>query len=116
MALLAQLRKHGLQLTPQGEVLLVEPRAALTDELRALIRANKPAILRELAQESHEAPADLRSHFAPALLCGRLVACVACIHFRSRPGERPDGWCASFYTETWGCVPFQCTGYVERRQ
>jgi hypothetical protein len=59
---------------------------------------------------------DLRPEFAAALQCGRLVACIACHHFESRPADRPDGWCKQFTTETWGKVPFRCAGYVERRQ
>jgi hypothetical protein len=59
---------------------------------------------------------DLRPEFAAALQCGRLVACIACRHFESRPNNRPDGWCKQFATETWGKVPFRCEGYVERRQ
>jgi hypothetical protein len=48
---LARLREYGLRFTANGEMLLVEPRSALTDELRALIRSHKPAILQELAAE-----------------------------------------------------------------
>lgn len=59
---------------------------------------------------------DLRPDFEAALKCGRLVACVACQHFEARAGQRPDGWCKQFMTETWGKVPFQCNRYVERRQ
>jgi hypothetical protein len=59
---------------------------------------------------------DLRPEFAAALQCGRLVACIACQYFESRPNERPDGWCRQFKTETWGKVSFRCPGYVERRQ
>jgi TubC N-terminal docking domain len=49
MSALAQLREQGLQLQVLGEQLLVAPRSALTDELRALIRAQKRSILSELA-------------------------------------------------------------------
>jgi hypothetical protein len=52
MSALAQLREHGLQLQVLGEQLLVAPRSALTDELRALIRAQKRGILSELAGAS----------------------------------------------------------------
>jgi uncharacterized membrane protein len=39
----------GIRLRAQGEKLLAEPREALTDELRAAIRANKPALLAALS-------------------------------------------------------------------
>lgn len=48
MGLLTQLRSAGLRLRAQGDQLLVEPKTALTDELRAMIRANKVTILGEL--------------------------------------------------------------------
>jgi len=52
MEVLDQLRAAGLTLTASGDTLLVEPRSVLTDELRELIRANKPVILGALATES----------------------------------------------------------------
>jgi len=48
MTALVRLRAAGLKLTASGGRLLVEPRSALTDELRELIRANKSALLKEL--------------------------------------------------------------------
>jgi len=53
--LLADLQRRGLRIRAQGDALIVEPRSALTDELRLLIRANKPQLLQALAQ----LPADL---------------------------------------------------------
>ena len=49
MSALARLRDHGLRLHAIGEQLVVEPRSALTEELRALIRAQKRTILTELS-------------------------------------------------------------------
>jgi hypothetical protein len=49
MSALARLREHGLRLHIAGEQLIVAPRSALTDELRALIRTQKRSILDELA-------------------------------------------------------------------
>ena len=49
--MLAELRAKGFKLTVDGGTLLVEPRALLTEELRARIRSNKAAIIRELADE-----------------------------------------------------------------
>jgi hypothetical protein len=54
MSVLAQLREHGLRFSAAGDALRVEPREALTAEVRAIIRAKKPDILRELAVEAHE--------------------------------------------------------------
>src|SRR5690242_18405735 len=52
MGAVARLREAGLKLTARGDTLLVEPRGALTDDLRALIRANKSAILEALSAEA----------------------------------------------------------------
>jgi TubC N-terminal docking domain len=53
MALLTELRSAGLRLSSRGDQLLVEPKSALTEDLRALIRGNKAVILRELAENQH---------------------------------------------------------------
>ena len=71
---------------PGGE-LLVGPGAALTHDLRALIRDNKPAILEALAAESRAAPGE--------------VLCRECSHFNARQGAQPDGWCRRCRAETW---------------
>jgi hypothetical protein len=47
--LVARLALAGVKLSAEGANLVAEPRAALTDELRALIQANKRAILEALA-------------------------------------------------------------------
>jgi hypothetical protein len=65
MSPLALLREYGLQFSvtgDAGDVLRVEPRTALTDELRELIRTNKAAILRELAEQAATGsrPSDLK--------------------------------------------------------
>ena len=57
MGLLPELRSAGLRLTARGDQLLVEPKTALTDELRRVIKARKADLLRELAAESPAHPA-----------------------------------------------------------
>jgi hypothetical protein len=52
--LLARLRAKGLTVAAHGDALTVRPRELLTDELRAAIRANKPAILAELRGRKEE--------------------------------------------------------------
>ncbi len=47
--LLTRLRSRGLSVAADGNALIVRPRDLLTDELRAAIRAHKPAILAEFA-------------------------------------------------------------------
>ena len=47
--LIGRLALAGVKLSADGANLVAEPRAALTDELRALIRAHKAAILEALA-------------------------------------------------------------------
>jgi len=49
--LLQQLRASGFAVTATGTTVLVAPRASLTDDLRALIRALKPALLGILLAE-----------------------------------------------------------------
>jgi hypothetical protein len=70
MSALARLRDHGLRLQIAGEQLVVAPRSALTDDLRALIRSQKQRILSELAGTSDaeraaretKVAAELRTH------------------------------------------------------
>lgn len=47
-ALLNRLREQGFRLTPAGDHIIVEPASRLTDELRLMIRASKPELLRVL--------------------------------------------------------------------
>jgi len=54
--MLAELRARGLKLTADGSRLIIAPRSLLTDELRAIIRSHKLAILHELAVESRPRP------------------------------------------------------------
>ena len=50
--MLARLRSHGLTVRADGDRVIVSPRTSLTEELRAMIRANKAGILRELEAEA----------------------------------------------------------------
>jgi hypothetical protein len=47
--LLSQLRRDGFSVLPDGDRVLIEPASKLTEELRATIRANKPALLKALS-------------------------------------------------------------------
>jgi hypothetical protein len=47
--LLGRLALSGVKLSIEGESIVAEPRSAITEELRELIRGNKTAILRTLA-------------------------------------------------------------------
>lgn len=85
MLLLAQLRERGLRITAQSDALLVEPRSVLTDELRAMIRANKRQLLRELTGEFLERRIRAmakRWEYSPDELADVLV----------RARRDPDGW------------------------
>lgn len=35
-------------------------------------------------------------------------ACASCLHFRAKPGQTPDGWCARHKVETWGAYADGC--------
>ena len=48
VALIANLRRQGFQLTPRGDKLAVSPASKLTPELTDLLKAYKPEILRLL--------------------------------------------------------------------
>ena len=56
-ALLSQLARYGLRLTAEGDRLRVEPRAALTDEARELIRKHKAELLAALEMDRLSDPA-----------------------------------------------------------
>jgi hypothetical protein len=43
-----------------------------------------------------------------------LVVCEDCLHLRDRSGERPDGHCRRFATETWKSVAFPCGGFEHK--
>lgn len=48
------IREYGLTLTADGDRLIVTPSDRLTDDLRTLIRDNKPGVLNALESESAE--------------------------------------------------------------
>lgn len=35
-------------------------------------------------------------------------ACATCAHYRAKPGQTPDGWCARHKVETWGAYSDGC--------
>ena len=51
--LIGRLAIAGVRLSASGPNLIAEPRQAITDELRALIRENKPELLAALAPVGH---------------------------------------------------------------
>ncbi len=53
--IMKQLRESGLTLTADGDRLLVEPKAAITDQHRAMIRQHKPALLALLSGKTDTA-------------------------------------------------------------
>jgi hypothetical protein len=78
---LATLQKAGVTLEAAGGSLVARPKVALTDELRALIRANKGGLLAELrADDGIEV---IRQFFGiePPNVAPVLVRCTACISF-----------------------------------
>jgi hypothetical protein len=121
MSAVARLREAGLRLMARGDTLIVEPRSALTDELRAVIRENKPAILRELASETSKAFATRRSaavsagpgmsDFGAALVLGRLHVCCNCRHFEFADEPSALGHCRQLGVESWPFVPFWCARF-----
>jgi hypothetical protein len=118
VSLLAQLRERGLTLSVFGQALTVHPKAAITDELRGVIRQNKPTLLRELAQERTAAiraardAADLGT-YREAFQAGRLSLCANCAHFAFAADPAALGHCAFTDEETWPFVPMlRCPGFA----
>jgi hypothetical protein len=70
-AILDTLKAHGVSLTRDGGDLIATPKAALTDELRALIRAHKPELL-EAVGKVEPTPED--KDFFRAILPGSTLA------------------------------------------
>ena len=67
-AILEQLTARGIRLRRDGEYLVVVPKAALTDQLRALIKEHKPELLAALATDALPEPAteDMNGATCPA--------------------------------------------------
>jgi hypothetical protein len=55
--ILGRLAEAGVRLSADGDKLRAEPADRLTDELRSLIRANKPALLARLGGHARDAEA-----------------------------------------------------------
>jgi hypothetical protein len=103
---LARIRAAGLTVAPDGAdpgKVYVAPRERLTDELREMIRANKAALLAALSGPA--STPDTPSTKAPPL---PPKACATCAHYRAKPGQAPDGWCARHKVETWGAYAGGC--------
>lgn len=88
--LLTRLQQMGLTLSAQGEKIRAEPKGALTDELRALIRDNKLELLQVLG--AHQPPRELGK-------------CAACRNLRMSEVKIP-GVGGRF---VWGCAK----GHIE---
>jgi hypothetical protein len=103
---------HGIRLRVDNGRLLAEPKDALTDELRALIRQSRAALVELL--EPAEPGADSLQDYCAALHLGRLVACGRCQHYTATPAEQPDGVC-DHHGPVWSNVVFDCPEYIGRR-
>jgi hypothetical protein len=57
---LARLSARGVRLERDGAALVATPKAALTDELRALIRQHKPELLQALSGDSGDKEGEIR--------------------------------------------------------
>ena len=68
--LLAELRKRGVELRPQGDRLLYRPTDAVPPALRDRLRASKPQILRELQTQGDQLlDRFLEDETIPAAVC-----------------------------------------------
>jgi hypothetical protein len=118
--LLAKLRASGLRVAADGDALVVEPRAALNEETRAIIRMHKRAILQELERERAEHGGTIAKaieaarlvDYRAALLLGRLHLCGNCAHFKFGAGPAGPGACAVFVEELLPfAMPFYCAKF-----
>jgi hypothetical protein len=124
-------RRLGLSHPPAGKrkYLVGRPHhlrwVMLKDELRALIRAKKPAILEELAAEAAErrkaiksacdaATPDMQDSRA-ALVLGHLQLCGNCTRFVFGTDPGGLGHCRRFNLEAAPFVPFWCAGFEASR-
>ena len=120
--MLTQLRAVGLTFTADNDRLLVEPRARLTDKLRAVIRAHKPDLLRELTAEQRRmailAARDTAGleHFRDGLVMDRLHLCGNCTRFTlGKIGPGGLGWCDRYETDAYPFVPMlRCAAFSAR--
>ena len=120
-ALLDHLHKVGLTVSIQESGgLWVEPAARLTDDIRALIRANKPALLQALADQTAaqtDKPAVMSEHQAAGL------AQAVIRHVSAPPSPKPLPWnhidadwrplAAAYHAHHFGCQ--QCIGAGQGR-
>jgi len=125
MGLLAHLRDRGLRIHADAGRLFVEPRAGLTEELKATIRCNKGSILRELSAEAVDRAAAIRAateaarpilaEYRAALVLGHLRMCCGCRYFAFGHDPVDLGSCQRFAAETAPFVPFRCGGFEVRK-
>jgi hypothetical protein len=73
-AILDTLKAHGVSLTRDGEDLIATPKAALTDELRALIKAHKPELLEAVGKVEPAEPSPEDKDFFRSILPGSTLA------------------------------------------
>ena len=58
LALFSELSERGIKIRPNGRNVTVSPECALTPDLRARIKSEKPTLIRELEKVRREAGAD----------------------------------------------------------
>jgi hypothetical protein len=75
--IVAQLRSDGFALTLEGDKIIVTPAQKLTDSIRGLIRANKPAIYEALADGQDLPQADIGTIRPPGMTDRFLAASQA---------------------------------------
>jgi hypothetical protein len=108
---LIAIRLNGIRLRVLDGRLLAEPKDALSDYTRTLIRDSRDALVELL--ESDPSADSLQDH-AAALHLGRLVTCSRCQHCTASPTEQPDGLCDQ-HGPVWRNVVFQCPDYCARK-
>jgi len=89
--LLCDLKAQGLHLSVHGDILRVEPRERITDQVRAIIRQHKPALLAALTAKSTAIRCmDCRAHDSlQAEPCGHWWNGRShhCVSFKARGGR-----------------------------
>src|SRR3989442_15481513 len=104
MGLLTQLREQGVHITADGDKLVARAKRALTETVRTTIRANKGALVREIAGEAGARrmaliaardAADLAG-YRGALISGRVHLCANCSRFSFGTDPAGPGTCSRF--------------------
>jgi hypothetical protein len=120
VGVLGSLRGLGLRVRAQDQKLFVEPRSAITEEIKSTIRINKGAILRELEIEGAKRCAAVIAardaagldYWRAALVLGHLHLCGNCDSYAFGADPAGLGSCKKHGDGLLAYLPFSCRDFV----